>query len=342
MAADITASVITDAKALSGPQRVAILVMYLEPDVARLLLQQLSTEDIREIGFAMASVDHVEPQVIEEVVAAFIRDLYEASMVPRSGQDFALQMLPDLIDEGRRAGVAGSLRRELSTSFQTFIAARSAQAVASILQDEHPQVQSVALLLMGPENAANVLAEMDEHERLDLASRISRIEQVPGEFADQVEASIRAALEDRNNDRWAVKGLDNAARALARLSAEQQAETLERIAQDDSDLADQLKRRMVVFEDVANLDDRSMQTLLKNCERNVLALALRGAEQKVLDVFFRNMSSRAAEDLRDDIELLGPTARSRIEESRDEIVQVAVRLRDEGVLQFGGSTEDMV
>jgi len=332
---------ITDIEELSGTQRAAVLVMYLDPKVARVLLNQLTNTEIQDIARAMAEVDNIEANVIEQVVGEFVRDMSKVAVVPKTGKSFALGVLPDLIDdENRREGLVTTLRRELSTDFPEYIAGRPARTVATILQDEHPQVQAVALLLMGLENAAKVMARMDDDERYSISMRMARIQNISIELADDVERTLRQTLESEGAERWNIAGLDNAAQILGRLSRPVQEPLLDRIADQDRELSDILRRRMFRFEDLTNLDDRGVQTLLKSVDRQTLLTALQGSDETLRDLFLRNMSTRAAQDLREELEIMAPVPRSVSRTAGEQIVQIALKLQEEGVLRLLPGTGD--
>lgn len=326
---------------LTGPQRAAILVMYLTRDVAKEVLRYLSDAELEQVGAAMAAVEKVEPRTIEIVVEKFIRDMYDACLVPSTGPEYALETLPQLVDDTRRPRLVSALRRKLSDRLAAAVAEHPARTVAAVLKDEHPQTQAVALLLMGEDNAAGVLACFEEDERAQVALRMARIERVPGVLADEVEDVLLAALEETGVGGLVLPGVDRTAKILGRLPGEEQQAVLDGIARGEPDLSDTLRRRMVVFDDLGRLDDRSMQTLLKSIEREKLVIALRGAGDDILNLVIRNMSSRAAKDLVEEIEVLGPKPKAVVEQSREEIVQTVLHLREEGaiVLSFGDEAE---
>lgn len=335
---------IASAEILSGIQRAAVLVMYLEREVARKLLAHLTTAELQEISGAMIEVEHITPEVIEEVVGGFIQDLYAVSLVPKTGPDYALGVLPNLLDDDRRGKVIGPLKRKLSTEFEDYVSTRPARTVAAIIRDEHPQTQALACVLMGPENANKVFSFLDEDQRYDIALRMARIDKIPGELADDVELSLRAALDDRGSDLWKIEGVDRAAAVLIRMEMTDQENLLGQIADEDYELSEMLRKRMVVFGDLAVLDDRSVQQLLKNVDREVLITALRGAEPMMREVFFDNMSKRAAADLRDELEIGKPVPKNQVDDAQEEIVNTALRLKEEGLISLpvGGGDEDMV
>lgn len=330
------------AQTLSGPQRSAILLMYLARDTARNVLQHLSVREVEDIGRAMVELPTVEPQVVEVVVRDFVRALARSKVVPASGKDFALGVFPELVggDRGRRIG--GTLRRDYSTDFQEFCAKNSPRTLAALLQDEHPQTRAVALLMMGTETAARVMAEIGEDDRLDLSMRMARVEGVPASVADDIERSIREALDESNTDRWKVQGIDRAAQVLGRLSPQDNEPLLSRIGDADPDLSSILRRRMVTFKDLGNLDDRSIQTVLKSVERQTLIVALRGADAEMRQIFLRNMSSRAASDLAEEIELLAPQPKAEVVRAQEELVQTVQKLAAEGVVRLYTGGEELV
>ncbi len=328
---------------LSGVQRAAILVMYLEAPVAKKLLAQMKDDEIHEIGLAMASVDRVESGVIEKVVGDFVKDLFDVTMMPRTGREFAMDVLPELITSDRREDLAGAIRRRLSTEFADYVATRPPRSVHAILQDEHPQVQAVALQRMGSENAARVLQLMDEQEQYELTLRMARLKEIPGELADEVEDAIRYALEQEASDRFAIEGVDTTAQVLGQLGKPKNEKVLLRLSKLDRTLSDKLRRRMVTFDDLLGLDDRAVQSILKEVDREDLLMALKGTKGAGLEMFLRNMSSRAAADIRDELEIMGPTPKSLVDRAQENIVEVAMRLNEEGTIFLPiGNAEEML
>lgn len=335
---------INSADSLSGAQRAAVLVMYLEHPVARALLQELSTTDLQGLGAAMAEVENIAPSVIEDVVGQFVQDLYQVSLVPKSGPDFALRVLPELLDSEQRSKVIGPIKRRLSKSFEEYVSSRPARTVAAILRDEHAQTQALACVLMGSNAASRIFSELDERERYDLAMRMARIDRISSDLADDIETAIISALNDQGSELWDVKGIDRAAQTLGKLDMEKQEHLLGQIADEDFDLSEKLRRRMVVFEDLKVLDDRSVQSLLKNVDREVVVVALRGADALMREVFLGNMSKRAAQDLREELEFGSPLPKAQVVDAQEEIVNTALRLKEEGLLSLpvGGGDEELM
>ena len=193
--------------------------------------------------------------------------------------------------------------------------------------------RAAALSLMGSENAARVLRHFEEREQADLTIRMARMKQVPGELADDICASLMEAL-SQADDRLSVGGVDRTARVLGHLQRTDNERLLGHLAERDEALAANLRQRMVVFDDLATLDDRGVQTLIKLVDREDLVRALKGAGPLIQERFFANMSSRAAEDLRDSLEIAGTIRKNIIMEAQNRIVAQALELAEKGEVYF--------
>lgn len=323
-----------DTTPLSGPEKAAILLMYLDHQVARELLGNLGDGEVKQLGLALASIQHVDSEVIERVVGDFVAGLSQVATMPYSGRDYAKKVLPTLVEETRRDLVVGAINRRIATDFEDFIRGRTPLAVAAVLAEEHPQVRAVALLRMGPENAARVIAAFDEDAQVDLTVRMARAERVSGDLADDVEAAVRRALEDQD-DSLPIGGAEVAARVLGKLPRERNTAVLTRLRDNGNVLADQLQKLMVVFEDLGSLDDRGIQALLRVVQRGDLVLALKGASVLVRDRFLKNLSTRAAQDLREEMEVGGTPRRASVRAAQEAITGAAQRLADEGAIVLG-------
>jgi flagellar motor switch protein FliG len=325
---------------ITGAQRAAILVMYLDREVAKSLLRQLDDDDVRAVGLAMGSIENVDPAIIEGVIGDFVRDLHEVSMMPRSGADFVSNVLPDLLDDARRLELLPIINRRVNKEFEQFISMRPAASVAAMLRDEHPQTQAVALCLMGPENAAMVLKHLPEETKTAITVRMARLKRIPGELADDVIVALRSAL-GKQDDHLDVGGVDRTARILGRMSRNDNGAILEGVSDEDPDLADSLRRRMIVFEDLVQLTNMAIQVVLKQVARDDMVLALKGASSQLQDLFLANVSSRAADDIREEMEIMGPVSRSRIRAAQERIVAAALTLAEEGSIYLPmGADED--
>ena len=334
-------STAVEQSSFTKPQKAAILIMYLEREVSKKILAQLSDDEVRTIGMAMASIDKVTPLEIESVVAEFLRELVDTTLVKYNGPGYVKQILPDLIDEERRDQIIPPITRRVDRDFEIFIKDRKPGAVAALLKDEQVQVQAVALALMGADNAARVLRYMDQHRQAEVTMRMSRLKHIPGDLGDDITRSIRRALGSAE-DYIEVGGVDKTARILGKMRQKDQQPILGAVEDEDGELAESLRRRMVVFQDLMQLNRRGMQTLLKNVDKDDLKKALKDARPEIIDFFLSNVSKRQAEELREEIEISGPVQKSRIRIAQENIVAEALKLMEEGVifLDLGAPDEE--
>ncbi len=333
---------ITDVEMLNGPQRAALLLMYLDRDTAKSVVAHMAPADLHDIGMAMSTLNRVSEAVIEQLVGAFVVDLNRTALLPSRGEEFALNVLPSLVDDTSREQLTSSLKRALSTEFERFISGRAPAAVSAAIADEHPQVQAVALLLMGPESAGGVLAQMDEDRRQRIVARMARIDMVTEEAAEDVEQAVRSSLAGGDRMQLKLPGVERTAKALSKLEAMDRQSLLDGIADDEPALSEELRRRLFVFDDLTELSDRHMQALMREIPREALVTALRGVPKSLLERFTKNMSSRAADDLVEEIEVRGALPRSKVDAARNEIIASARRLADEGAIHMPGTGAEML
>ena len=323
----------------TGVQKAAILIMYLDRDISRRLLENLSDTEVKEIGMAMSTIERISPQEIEGVVTEFMRELVDTAMVNRSGPDFVKKILPELVSEERQNGIIKTIHRRVNTDFEDFMRTRQPGAVAALLKEELPQVQAVALALMGPQNAARILKFMDQQRQAEVTMRMSRLKQVPGDLADNLIKTITDAL-SQSDDYLEVGGIDRTARILGKMPNKDQTAILGAVEDEDADLADILQRRMVVFEDLRQLDRRSMQTLLKNLDKDEMLKALKGADPDMVDFFLSNVSKRQAADIAEELEIMGGVQKAAIREAQESIVSEAIKLSEEGLIYLDMGEEE--
>jgi flagellar motor switch protein FliG len=324
---------VPNAPSLTGPQKAAVLIMYLDREAARALLKCMTDAEVALVGEAIAIMGDADEGTVEEVVSDFVAALKQVAVLPTSGAEFVRNILPTLVDDDRRARVTSALRRGTTNDFEAFVTARPARSIASVLSEEHPQIRAVALLRMGPENAARVLACFPPEEEAALVVRMVRAESVSAELADDVEATLRRVLAT-GEDQLALGGVEKTARILGRMTREHNTDVLGEVRAVEESLADDLERRMVTFEDLSRLDARGLQTLLRAVDRADLVAALKGATPAMRAQVVGALSSRAGADLLEEIEMGAGIRRTAMREAQDRVVAVARRLADEGTLDL--------
>jgi flagellar motor switch protein FliG len=313
-------------QSLTGVQKAAILLMFLRKEVAAQMLRMLSKEEVQRVGIAMAELDRPTKPKIEAVVRDFIEDLHGTSLFHHSGPDFVQSILPDLLDDERRTDIMPLIARRVNKDFEIFITNRQPGAVAALLKEEQPQVQAVALALMGPINAARVLKFMDPHRQGDVTIRMSRLRQIPGDLADDVMNAIRDAL-GSVDDYVEVGGLENTARILAKMSDEDRRPILDAVDDEEPDLSENLRKNMVKIEDLIRVPVEILVSFKEDLGQELITTALNGASDDLVDHFMGIFSSKMRDEIRENIGMRIP--KDEVEKAQLDLIASVMKRADE-------------
>ncbi len=326
-----------------GARKAAILLVQLGKQRAASVLSQLSESEVETITGEIARLDTISAAEAQSVVQEF-RDLMIASdHVSRGGLDFAQQVLEQSLGTDRAGQVLDRLKAAaVQLPFQFLHQADPAQ-LRSFIVDEHPQVIALVLAHMTPDKASLLLSGLPPAQQAQVAHRIAVMDRTSPDIIRSVESTLERKLASmlQPSTMSRVGGLDplvNIINCSDRATERQIVEGLESL---DADLADEVKSRMFVFEDVVSLDDRSLQQVLRQVETSSLALALKGVSDEVRDKITSNLSSRAAETLIEDIELLGPVRLTQVEEAQQGVIRTIRQLEESGeiMVRRGGDVE---
>lgn len=324
------------AELLDGPRRAAVLLLSLGEQRAAEVLRHLDPEEIHVVGEAMASLQRVSREQVTEALSAFLQEAEQHTPFGLGTEDYLKKILAQALGEQRAGALAGRILSNRGRPALGGLRWMEPRAVAQVIRGEHPQIVAIVLAHLDPSQAAEVLRELPEAVRVEALMRVANLDDVPP-----------AAIEDLSQilDRQASGGVDlgvteiggvtTAAQILNALGAEGGAELMERIKQTDAELGEALDEAMFLFENLLQVDDRGIQRLLRDVSTDTLVVALKGADEALRKKFFRNMSKRAAELLRDDLEAKGPVRLSEVEEAQKEILNVARRLAESGEIVLG-------
>jgi flagellar motor switch protein FliG len=316
----------SEEQSLTGVQKAAILLMFLRKEVAAQMLRMLTKEEVQRVGIAMAELDRPNKAKIETVVRSFIEDLHGTSLFHHSGPDFVQSVLPELLDDDRRTEIMPLISRRVNKDFEIFIGNRQPGAVAALLKEEQPQVQAVALALMGPLNAARVLKFMDPHRQGDVTIRMSRLKQIPGDLADDVMNAIRDAL-GAVDDYVEVGGLENTARILAKMSDEDRRPILDAVDDEEPNLSENLRKNMVKLEDLINVPQEILAEFKNDLGQDLIVTALNGANDDLVEHFMGIFSTKMRDEIRE--ALLMRISRNEVEKARLDLIAAIMKRAEE-------------
>ena len=334
------AQVKEDIRSLSGAERAAIIMLSLGEDHSEKIWQMMDEEEIKEVSQVMSNLGSVSSGLIEKLLVDFVSQMSGTGSLMGSYESTE-RLLANILPAEKVGSIMEEIRGPAGRTMWDKLANVNETVLANYLKNEYPQTVSVVLSKIKPEHAARVLGALPEEFALEVVQRMLRMESVQKDILDKVEQTLR------------VEFMSNLARTAKRDAHEQMAEIFNNfdrqtesrfitaLEERSRDSAERIKALMFTFEDLSKLDPGSIQTLLRNVEKDKLGLALKGATDGLRDVFFSNMSERAGKILRDDMEAMGPVRLKDVDEAQMRMVNVAKDLANKGEIMIaGGSAED--
>jgi flagellar motor switch protein FliG len=325
------------AEELDGIQRAAILLMSLGEQDAANLLKQLDAKDVQKIGIAMAELKEVSRDQMTRVLETFIGVVDGKSDMASGSQEYVRRVLTQAVGKQKTDLLLD--RVSTGTTGQGIEALKwmDAKAVAHIISGEHPQIAAIVLSHLEPEQAATILPLLTDDMRTEVLMRIASLNEVPQSALTELDQLVeKQANATTSPSLRKIGGARTVANILNAMEKDQSGEELGKIEKADTEMHGQIKDLLFIFDNLLDVDDRGIQALLREVGSDTLAVALRGAEPEVQDRLLKNMSKRAAEILKDDMEARGPVKLADVEAAQKEIVVIAQRLAEEGTISLGG------
>jgi flagellar motor switch protein FliG len=332
------------AQRFTGTQKAAILLMQAGKERAAAVLRTLREQEVAEIMAEVARLHHLEPSEITEVLSEF-QDIFTArSHIAQGGYSTARELLEASFGGQKADEILDNLGVTMVAAPFEFLRRADTRQVLTYLQDEHPQTIALVLAHMHPEAAAMVLSSLPDELQRDVALRVAKMDRTSPEVIEQVEAILERKLSTviQQSDFAQAGGLQTLVDILNSSDRTTERLILEGLEGDDAELADEVRNRMFVFEDIVGLDDRSIQLVLRSVDAKELAVALKGVDQKVRDKVMKNMSERAAANLAEEIQLLGPIKLKTVEEAQAGVVRVIRTLEEAGQLDMSRGNDELV
>ena len=328
---------------LTGINKAAVLLICLGEEATARIFQELTDDEIRQVTRAMASIDHIPISIKEKVIVQYRKSQNEFDGIFVKGSEFAKKSLESLSTDKRGHHLLDQFVSGTESNSLETIALMHPRMVAGLLEKEHPQTIALVLATQHVEHASDILSYLPEALRSDVIYRIAKIEKVSPEIIGRIEDALQREIGlVAGKEQRQVGGLDKVVDLLDNLKNNLDAEILESLEQTDPDLAEEIRKKMFTFEDLISLDGRSLQLILREVNNDSLTLALKTASDEMKAKIFANMSSRAADMIRDDLEAMGPVRLSEVELMQQSIVKIAMKLEEEGKLVLGGGSDELV
>lgn len=333
------------AQAMGGKTKAAILLVSLGPENSAAVFKHLRDEEIEDLTLEIAALRRINPEVRDGIMEEFHDLMMAREYLEHGGIDYARELLEKALGKNKAEDIIGRLTASLQVRPFDFARKTDAGQLLNFIQNEHPQTISLVLAYLHPEQAGMILSSLPPELQVDVAKRLATMDRTTPEVLQEIESTLEKRLSAFVSDDYTLAGgVDAAVDILNMVDRSTEKVIIDSLEEEEPELAEEIRKRMFVFEDIVTLDDRSIQKILREVDSKDLALALKTASQEVSSRIYKNMSKRASEMLKEDIEFMGPARLRDIEQTQQQIVATIRRLEDTGeiVIARGGEDEIIV
>jgi flagellar motor switch protein FliG len=327
---------------MNGADKAAIFLLFLGPDATGKIFDHLEDDDIKKIGQSMAGLGHVSRPQIDKVVQEFSGMTDPSSGFFSQGEEFVKKVLERALGPQK----AEVMMQELYTSkgdLVDILANMDSKTIANFLSQEHPQTIAVVLAKLRPKQSGEVIGHLPQELQADVVMRIADVDQVSPEILSEIDEVIKREFTSMGGvQRFKVGGVEKVVEVFGHLDRSREKQILDALDVLKPPLAEIIRKHLFTFEDIFNLDERSIQQIMREVSTETLTLSLKTCAEDLKEKVFRNISSRAAEVIKEDLEVMGPVRLSDVEKAQTEIVKVASRLEEEGKIVIVGRGGDDV
>lgn len=330
---------------LNGVQKAAILLITLGPEKSASVFKHLKEEEIEQLTLEIANTRSVSPQMKDDVLGEFYEVCLAQQYIAEGGISYAKELLEKALGEDKARDVIGKLTASLQVRPFEFIRKTDASQLLNFIQEEHPQTIALILSYLPSTQASMIISSLPPEKQADVARRIAQMDRTSPDVIKEVEKVLERKLASLvNQDYTIVGGVDSIVEILNTVDRSTEKHIMETLEIEEPELADEIRRKMFVFEDILSLDDKSIQRVLREVDNNELAVALKGANEEVQNVIFNNLSTRLATMIKEDMDFMGPVRLKDVEEAQQKIVNIIRKLEDsaEIIISRGGGDEIIV
>ena len=329
---------------LNGVQKAAILLITLGPEKSAEIFRHLKEEEIEELTLEIANTRSVSPEIKESVISEFYQVCLAQQYIAEGGIGYAKELLEKALGNDKAQDVISKLTASLQVRPFEFIRKTEPAQVLNFIQDEHPQTIAMILAYLSPSQSAQILGALSPEMQADVAKRIALMDRTSPDVIKEVERVLERKLSSLlNQDYTSAGGVDSIVAILNSVDRRTEKRIMESLEIDEPELAEDIRKKMFVFEDILLLDDRSIQRVLRDVENNTLGVALKSTNEEVQNVVFKNMSTRMAAMIKEDMDYMGPVRMKDVEEAQQQIVGIIRKLEDSGeIIISRGGGDDLV
>ena len=329
---------------LDGVAKAAILLITLGPEKSAKIFKHLKEEEIEQLTLEIANTNSVSPKLKDEVLNEFYEICIAQQYIAEGGITYAKDLLEKALGIDKAMDVISKLTASLQVRPFEFLRKTDASQLLNFIQDEHPQTIALILSYLSAGQASQVVAALPPEKQADVAKRIAQMDRTSPDIIKEVEKVLERKLSSLvNQDYTIIGGVDSIVEILNAVDRSTEKHSMETLEIDEPELADEIRKKMFVFEDILSLDDRAIQRVLRDVDNNELAVALKNANEEVQNVIFRNLSKRLAAMIKEDMDFMGPVRIKDVEEAQQKIVNIIRKLEDAGeIVVARGGGDDLV
>ena len=333
------------AEKLTGVQKAAVLLIVLGPEKSATIFKHLKDDEIEELTLEIANTRTITPQMKDEVLDEFYQVCLAQQYIAEGGINYAKDLLEKSFGVDKANDVIGKLTASLQVKPFEFVRKTDPSQLLNFIQDEHPQTIALILSYLSPAQSALIISALAPERQADVAKRIAMMDRTSPDIIKEVEKVLESKLASlANQDFTIIGGVDAVVEILNTVDRGTEKHIMETMEIEEPELADEIRKKMFVFEDILLLDDRAIQRVLRDVDNSDLAIALKGSNEEVQNAIFNNLSKRLAVMIKEDMEFMGPVRMKDVEEAQQKIVNIIRKLEDsaEIVISRGGGDEIIV
>lgn len=330
---------------MTGVQKVAVLILSLGHEAAGMLLKGMEVGSVERITREVAALGEVKPDIIEQVITEFYHLIIGSNWSSEGGLEYAKALLKQNLDPKMADQIIQQISQHVQKTPFSFLQKAESENLLTFIQDEHPQTIALIISHVPHHKASEILAGLPAQKQVEVIKRIANMEQTNPEVIREVERGLENRLSSMLSQSFEkIGGVDTVAEMLNLVDRATEKGIMEGLESEDPDLVEEIRRLMFVFEDINLVDDKGIQAVLKEVDNDEMSLALKTASEELQDKIFRNMSERAAELIKEDMEYMGPVRVSDVESAQQRIVDIVRRLEDAGeiIISGRGGEKDLI
>jgi len=328
-------------KEFTGRQKAAIFLVSIGSEISAEIFKYLREDEIETLTFEIARLETIEPEQKDAILLEFQELMMANQFITTGGIDYARELLEKSLGSQKAIEIINRLTSSLQVRPFDFIRRTDPAHLLNFIQQEHPQTIALILAYLEPNKASIILQNLPHEVQSDVARRIATMDRTSPEVLREVERVLEKKLSTLSSEDYtAAGGVESIVEILNLVDRSSEKQIIEALEDEDPELAEEIKKRMFVFEDIVMLDDRAIQKVMREVDSQELAKALKAVDTEVQDKIFRNMSKRAAGMLKEDMEYMGPIRLKDVEEAQQKIVSIIRHLEDTGEIVVARSGED--